>query len=48
MTQKSDQVPAPTPKADRPVEGIFWMVVTGLCFVGVTASVKVLDGGLPA
>jgi drug/metabolite transporter (DMT)-like permease len=48
MTQKSNSVSAPAPKANRPVEGIFWMVVTGLCFVGVTASVKVLDGGLPA
>ncbi|MFZ5965115.1 DMT family transporter [Thalassococcus sp. BH17M4-6] len=32
----------------RPVVGILWMVVTGLCFVAVTALVKVLDGRVPA
>ncbi|WP_425342898.1 DMT family transporter [Sagittula salina] len=28
--------------------GIFWMAVTGLCFVMVTALVKSLDGAVPA
>lgn len=31
-----------------PVLGIFWMVVTGLCFVAVTALVKYLDNAVPA
>ncbi|MBR9894018.1 DMT family transporter [Salipiger bermudensis] len=31
-----------------PVRGILWMVVTGLCFVGVTALVKLLAGRVPA
>lgn len=32
----------------RPVVGIMWMVATGLCFVMVTALVKVLGGRVPA
>ncbi|WP_039018563.1 DMT family transporter [Halocynthiibacter namhaensis] len=36
------------PKADRPLVGVFWMIVTGLCFVAVTATVKHMDGSLPA
>lgn len=32
----------------RPVVGIFWMVVTGLCFVAVTALVKVNGPRIPA
>ncbi len=32
----------------RPVIGIFWMFVTGLLFVGVTAVVKHVGDGLPA
>jgi len=31
-----------------PVAGVFWMVVTGVLFVGVTAIVKHLGGRLPA
>ncbi|WP_370158657.1 DMT family transporter, partial [Salipiger bermudensis] len=31
-----------------PIRGILWMVVTGLCFVGVTALVKLLAGRVPA
>ena len=34
--------------APRPVLGIFWMVVTGFLFVGVTAAVKYLGTGMPA
>ncbi|MFU8881855.1 MAG: DMT family transporter [Rhodobacterales bacterium] len=32
----------------RPVLGVFWMVVTGLLFVGVTALVKYLGPSIPA
>ena len=32
----------------RPGMGIFWMMVTGLCFVAVTALVKVLGPRIPA
>ncbi|WP_286197198.1 DMT family transporter [Tropicibacter sp. R15_0] len=32
----------------RPAVGIFWMVVTGLCFVAVTALVKTVHGRVPA
>ncbi len=35
-------------KADNPLAGILWMVVTGWLFVGVIATVKVLGGALPA
>jgi drug/metabolite transporter (DMT)-like permease len=31
-----------------PITGILWMVVTGLCFVAVTALVKLLGGRVPA
>jgi len=31
-----------------PVAGVFWMVVTGVLFVAVTAIVKHLDGRIPA
>lgn len=34
--------------AQTPGRGIFWMVVTGLCFVAVTALVKLLAGAVPA
>lgn len=36
------------PTDTRPLTGIAWMVVTGLCFVGVQASVKALGPGVPA
>ena len=32
----------------RPLVGIFWMFVTGLCFVAVTALVKYLGDDMPA
>jgi drug/metabolite transporter (DMT)-like permease len=32
----------------RPGWGIFWMIVTGLCFIGVTALVKLLGTRVPA
>lgn len=34
--------------ANRPVEGVLWMLATGLCFVAVTGSVRSLGTGLPA
>ncbi len=34
--------------ANRPVAGIIWMVVTGFCFVAVTAIVKHVGSDLPA
>lgn len=39
---------APRASGKGPLVGILWMVVTGLCFVGVTALVKVLHGRVPA
>ncbi|MEX0338303.1 MAG: DMT family transporter [Arenibacterium sp.] len=36
------------PAPSRPLIGIFWMVVTGLCFVAVTALVKFMGPGMPA
>ncbi|MEM8732353.1 MAG: DMT family transporter [Pseudomonadota bacterium] len=36
------------PSPSRPLAGIIWMLVTGLCFVGVTALVKVLGPRMPA
>ena len=36
-----------TPAPSQPVLGIFWMLVTGLCFISVTALVKVMGTGLP-
>ncbi len=35
-------------KTSNPALGIFWMICTGLCFVGVTATVKLLAGRVPA
>lgn len=32
---------------EQPVAGIFWMVLTGVFFVGVTATVKHVGGNLP-
>lgn len=38
----------PSDKPDqRPVLGVFWMLVTGLCFVAVTASVKLVGSEVP-
>lgn len=38
----------PTLPPNRPVTAIFWMFVTGLCFIAVTALVKVLGPRIPA
>ncbi|WP_281825180.1 DMT family transporter [Jannaschia rubra] len=32
----------------RPLQGIMWMILTGLCFIAVTAGVKYSAQGLPA
>ena len=37
-----------TPPETRPVRGIFWMIVTGVLFVAVTATVKHIGSTLPA
>ncbi len=37
-----------TSQPHRPVAGIFWMLVTGLCFIMVTALVKYMGPHLPA
>ncbi|WP_254898949.1 DMT family transporter [Thalassococcus arenae] len=37
-----------TQSPSRPGLGIFWMILTGLCFVAVTALVKTLGGRIPA
>ena len=34
--------------ANRPLVGVFWMIVTGLCFVAVTAIVKHIGDAVPA
>ena len=36
-----------TQTPQRPVTGIFWMLVTGLCFIAVTALVKYIGPRLP-
>ncbi|WP_292266725.1 DMT family transporter [Marivita sp.] len=38
----------PPNSVGNPVLGIFWMVMTGICFVAVTALVKTLGGRIPA
>ncbi len=40
-------VPVSVP-ANRPLSGVIWMIVTGLCFVAVTALVKSLGKEVPA
>ncbi|MTJ03299.1 MAG: DMT family transporter [Sediminimonas qiaohouensis] len=41
----ADMMETPQP---RPVLGVFWMVITGFLFVGVTAMVKYLGTDIPA
>jgi drug/metabolite transporter (DMT)-like permease len=36
------------PAPNRPVEGVLWMLATGLCFVAVTGLVRYMGTGLPA
>ncbi len=39
---------ATDPSSSRPVAGVLWMIVTGFCFVAVTALVKYLGPRIPA
>jgi drug/metabolite transporter (DMT)-like permease len=39
---------APAPVASRPIEGILWMLASGLCFVAVNGIVRYLGTDLPA
>lgn len=41
-------LPGPSAPAARPLAGVLWMIVTGLCFVAVTASVKMVGPDVPA
>ncbi|WP_254604198.1 DMT family transporter [Leisingera sp. ANG59] len=41
------QTAAPVQHTQNPLKGVFWMVVTGLCFVAVTALVKSLGTRIP-
>ncbi|RMA41635.1 DMT family transporter [Rhodophyticola porphyridii] len=43
----ADAVQIPEKPAARPVMGVFWMLVTGACFVAVTAIVKVVGNEVP-
>ena len=36
------------PSQQNPLMGVLWMIVTGILFVGVTATVKVAGTGIPA
>jgi drug/metabolite transporter (DMT)-like permease len=45
MATTSDSFTAQPP---RPLMGVVWMVLTGLCFVAVTASVKMVGTEVPA
>ena len=42
------QPPFNPPRTQRPIRGMFWMIVTGVLFVAVTATVKHGAQGLPA
>lgn len=46
------ETPVPSLKPDTPEQrpgwGVFWMLVTGLCFVAVTATVKMVGTQVPA
>jgi drug/metabolite transporter (DMT)-like permease len=47
MADVSDETPALL-TASNPVQGILWMLSSGLCFVGVTGIVRYLGTDLPA
>ncbi len=46
MTRPASSSPA-NPAGANPIVGIVWMLVTGLCFVAVTALVKLMGVGIP-
>ncbi len=39
--------PPESTRGNNPVAGVLWMLLTGLCFVAVTATVKVVGPGVP-
>lgn len=41
------QTATPAAAVQNPLKGVFWMVMTGLCFVAVTALVKYLGDRIP-
>ncbi|PWE28213.1 DMT family transporter [Pararhodobacter marinus] len=52
LNTRPDPAPAanglPEPRDQRPVAGVLYMLGAGLCFVALTAGVKVLGGTIPA
>jgi drug/metabolite transporter (DMT)-like permease len=48
MAEQSSSAEGAAAPGGRPVAGVFWMIVTGLCFVAVTASVKMVGDDVPA
>ena len=47
-TPAAPTAPAAFVPGSRPGLGVFWMLVTGFCFVAVTASVKMVGDDVPA
>lgn len=41
-------IPVLSLKIQRPVQGVLWMLVSGLCFLAVNVLVKIFGQGLPA
>jgi drug/metabolite transporter (DMT)-like permease len=49
MPRTATRLPGPTAAAGtQTLVGVFWMIVTGFCFVAVTASVKMVGDDVPA
>jgi drug/metabolite transporter (DMT)-like permease len=50
MTDTETRAPdtVPRPGGADTLRGVFWMIVTGFCFVAVTASVKMVGDDVPA
>ena len=38
----------PTKQKSQNLTGVFWMIITGICFLGVTALVKFMGTRIPA
>ncbi|UTS81102.1 Riboflavin transporter [Phaeobacter piscinae] len=49
MTSTPQDTPSPASRfaANQPLKGVFWMLMTGFCFVAVTALVKYLGDRVP-
>lgn len=45
MANTADPIPAT--RAKKPIIGVIWMLVTGLCFLAVTALVKIVGADVP-